>query len=490
MLSPWALVLPWLLLRLVPGVPGPVRDRWHTAVDLPLLLGAGLLSGGLCGLWLAAFHLADAAVVGSPDFLEYCWSTDALASRRPGDFSRNRGVLAALPSALIARQWGVLNGLLGSAMLSVALLGTAVALWARAAHSRAAGLVAALAVGAVVPLCLLARTLTYYPPVIAVLTLCMATAAAALRWRTAAACLVAGTGAGLALLVDVRGLPWALAALGIAGVAAVLGASRRWRATAAVLRLGALALPVWLSFQLGPVAYLEGTRTLEDAMHTPLDLQKMGFPVQRTVPMPRRDEGFLWGRSELARIPETLRFVHADGQLIPDELRSALHVVDHRQRRVDPWLPVGLGALVAAVLGGRRRPLALLGAAGAAVPFVLALDSAVVVKQSHPRFLANALPFLPVLLGVGAASLGGLDRGGWRARAGAVLALLVVLGALPSWLSPVAPWRSVPETTARAVERSRAVAAGQLTPKNAAEQSCATAVSRVAGDGSWLDQLP
>ena len=44
---------------------------------------------------------------------------------------------------------GTLDGLLGSAVASSCLLGFSVGLWARAVHSRGAGILAALAVGVV-----------------------------------------------------------------------------------------------------------------------------------------------------------------------------------------------------------------------------------------------------------------------------------------------------------------------------------------------------
>ncbi len=493
-MSSGMLVVPWLALRALRG-PRPGPEPWQSRVDLPLALGTGAAVALLCGLWLARFALGGATAAASPDFLEYCWSTAAAAAGTLDDVSRNRSLLAAAPSAVIGRQHGVLNGLLASAVLSTGLLASAVWLWARALHSRGAGMLAALAVGAVWPLCVLSRTLTYYPPIIALLALCAAGGAVALRWRTAAACAVAGTAAGLALLVDLRGLPWALCTVGLGALAALWGPGRprrgrRRRGGGGLLRLGALALPLWLSFQAGPAAYLPGTRTLEDQMHTLLDLRKMGISVTRTVPRPRSDAGFVWGRSDLRGLPATLRFVAAEGQLVPPALREALHVVDHRRARVDPWLPVALGALAAALVGLRRRPAALLAAAGTALPFVLALDNAIVVKQSHPRFLANALPFLPVLLGVGAASLAGLEGRPRRSLAATLLGLLLVLGVLPSMLSPTADWRRDLQTTQAELDRARAAAAGTAAPRNVAARACAEGIRRVAGDGGWLDALP
>ena len=123
--------------------------------------------------------------------------------------------------------------------------------------------------------------------------------------------------------------------------------------------------------------------------------------------------------------------------------------------------------------GDCGKVMVLLGAVGAAVPFVLSLDSAIVVKQSHSRFLANALPFLPVLLGVGAASLAGLGRDWRRTVAASLIGLLVVLGAIPTWLSPVATWRRPSLVTDRELQRVQGMARGEVQALDGSDRSCA-----------------
>ncbi|HCH64636.1 MAG TPA: hypothetical protein DFR83_17650 [Deltaproteobacteria bacterium] len=383
-----ALIIPWILVRLLPGGRG---EEWRTGLDLSVLAGVGAVSGLLCWAWLSAFYLDQTSLVGSSDFREYCSSTTALAEEQWSAFTRNRSMLAAWPSALLARRWGTLDGLLGSAVLSTCVMSSATALWARATHSRGAAILAALAVGSVAPLCILSRTLTYYPPIIAALTLCAATGVVAMRWRSAVACLIAGLGAGLALLVDARGLAWALPTLGLGMVAAIRGPGR-WHARGIPVRLAMLVVPVWLSFSLGPQVYPEEASSLEGQLKTVEDLRRQGIVVENHKRPVTVGKGYVWGRSPILQIPATLRHVAADGALVPQSHRTAPQVVGPRSLRVDPWIPVALGAFLVAVPGLLRRPMVLLGTMGAALPFVLSLDSAVVVKQSHSRFLANAMP--------------------------------------------------------------------------------------------------
>lgn len=467
-MSAWTALIPWLLVRLVPSGR---QERWRTGVDLCVVLLSGVVSGLICWIWLSAFYLDNMSLVGSSDFREYCSSTTALAEEQWAAFSRNRSMLAAWPSALLARRWGTLDGLLGSAVLSTCLLSSATALWARAVHSRGAAILAALAVGSVAPLCILSRTLTYYPPIIAVLTLCAATGVVAMRWRTAAACLAAGVGAGLALLVDARGLVWALPTLGL-GLLAVIRGPGRWRPRGIPLRLAMLALPVWWSFSLGPQVYPEDASSLEGQLKTVEDLRKQGVTIENHRRPRIVGSGYVWGRSPLQQIPATLRHAAADGQLVPETQRDAPQVVGPRKLRVDPWIPVAVGAFLLSLPGLIRRPMVLLGAIGSALPFVLSLESTVVVKQSHSRFLANALPFLPMVLGVGAASVAGLGNRRRRTLAAALLGLLLVLGVVPSWLSPDAGWRSPASTTDRELRRAQEVAQGLREARDGSDRSC------------------
>ena len=481
-MSPWTALIPWLFVRVLPG--GRIA-RWRTGIDLPVLLAAGVLSGSVCWIWLSAFYLEDTPLIGSSDFREYCASTVALADGQVELFTRNRSVLAGWLAGVLARRWGTLDGLLGSAVASSCLLGFSVGLWARAVHSRGAGILAALAVGVVAPLCILSRTLTYYPPIIAVLTLCAATGAVAMRWRSAAACLLAGMGAGLALLVDARGLAWALPTLGL-GLLAALRGSGRWRPSRVPLRLALLIVPVCWSYALGAEVYPADASSLEAQLKTVEDLRIQGIVVREEQRPVIQGDGYVWGRAPLSQIPATLRHVSADGRLVPDSHRAAPQVTGPRSLQVDPWIPLALGALLVSLPGLVRRPMVLLGAVGPAVPFLLSLDSAIVVKQSHSRFLANALPFLPVLLGVGAASVAGLGRDWRRTVAASLIGLLVVLGAIPTWLSPVASWRRPAAVTDRELQRVQSMARGELQAENGADRSCARGLT---GEGSRFSEL-
>jgi hypothetical protein len=443
----------------------PGDEPWRTGPDLLLIAVAGLGAGLLHTLWLAEFVLLAGKLSASPDFLEYCTSTDAVASGDDAGFSRNRSRAAALLPGLLARRFGIEDGLLLGATVSSCVISAGVALWARAAHSRLAGVAAALLVGAVGPLAVLGRTLTFYPEVLAGLVLSSATGLAAWRWRTVGACLAAGCGAGLALLLDQRGLIWALPTVGLGLAAALWGPGRRPRLGGQLRRLGALVLPLWLSFHLGTWAYPEGARSLEAHANPLRELQDRGFLGPEADLRPRLPTRFVWGRTDPRGIPASLATVAGLQALVPPEVAASDEAQEGRRWWVRPWEPVLAGAVFIVVLGLRRRPLLALAFAGLALPYALSLESAVDLKRAKPRFLANGMLHWPPLLGVGLAVLaqGGLPRRRAPARrpralpllAGAVVVLLLVLGAIPSWLSPVAEWRVGLRRNDRALWRVR-----------------------------------
>ncbi len=470
------LVLPLLLLRAGPRWrPAP----WSTPRDLALIGGTGLAAALLHSLWLADFVLGVGQLSASPDHLEYCWNTGALATELHGSggdparaalapFGRNRSRAAALLPALFAGRVGIETGLNLAALASQALLCGGLVLFGRAAHSRLAGVAAALLLGAVAPLVILGRTPTFYPEVLAGLVICAATGLAALRWRGPAALLAAGTGAGLALLIDQRGLIWALPTVGLGALAALWGPGRRpWapgrrhRTLAGLpLRLAALVLPLVLSFRLGAWAYPPDARSLE-AHASPLrELRDRGFLPADTPVSPRQPTRFVWGHTPVTGIPASLARVAALQAQVPPAAHQTAEALDGRRWWVAPWELPALGALALVAWGLRRRPLLLFGVLGLVLPFWLSLESAAGFKRAKPRFLANAQLYLPMLLGIAAAVLAlgphpgrrggapgpgearGTGRGaGLRLGAATLVITLLVLGIVPSWLSPVARWR-------------------------------------------------
>jgi hypothetical protein len=420
------------------AVPDDARSLpWWAEVLFATLAAVG-------GTWLLAFGLYDehvtAGVYTSSDFEEYCSIVGRL---RDGDWPEQtqRSLLAAWPSAQFAR-FGMLDGMAVAGLIST--LGTSLGLylWGRALHGPVAGAAAVLAAGALGPMVLLSHDLSFYPESVAVFTLAAAACAAALRWRSWKTCLVLGVMVGACLLVDLKGLVWALSFAGL-GLLAALSTPRR-----IPLRLAALLLPIALSYPPGTIAYPELTSSLEHQADLSQRMEEYGLSFDDSAV--KWDSSYVWGRSDPLEIPYTLHTVWALGQGIPEAYADSSVAEQRWAWRVGGLRPLGvvIGAALVLLCVRRRSPWLVLALVGTAVPFAAALDSALRIHQAFPRHLATGLPFLVVWAGVAWSALldGWPDRRAvrdWRLRPGLGLGLLaaMVWGSISTDLSPSAEWR-------------------------------------------------
>lgn len=472
-----------LLRRLTPR-PAPA-PAWHPLVDpaLAALLAVGL--GLFWAHWFSRFHLVGDRLT-SADFQIYCGSMTTLRDGQGEFWFQARSVASGWLPVLLASRTGIVDGLLYGSLLSGMAIAGALYLWGRALHGRLAGIASALSASAVAPLVLTTRHLSFYPEIIAGMCLCAAGTALAVRRRTLPALVTATAGAGIALLVDSRGLIWALPALGTTVLVACLAPRRSipWR-------LGAVGLVLVLAWFAGRPAY---------APTDPLEIQLAlsARDVAAGTDVLEVDEhagGYRWGYSNPLTIPKTLLFLaraSKSSQAILSEDPANLEV---RRQHVAPWLPLAGLALLGAVVGLRRRPLLLLGLAASVVPFLVSLRAAT-HWESSLRYLGLALPFVPLLMGLAFATLveGALPRedpsssdpSGVRERLlGAIRPLLavalllgLVFGLPPSWLSPTASWRVPWDATPEARQTVHFVATGEERPTSPLNQACVNGLQR------------
>jgi hypothetical protein len=395
--------------------------------DVALAAGCAVAVPVLCAaIW------SGPAFVGS-DYGEHCAAVTQTAWDL-GSGSTKRGHAVAWLLAGPTRWWGVPGGLLVGASASLAATAAGLFAWGRALGGRVAGVVAALGCVAVGPVAENVFTASFAPALLAAVVWASAGAAIAVRWPTPAGLAVGLAGATAALVVDVRTLPWGLAALTLVLLAAgwALTDAKPWRpALVVVVGLG-------LSLLIGRWALPQDTLSLA----AQLDMTRMQRLRELGQPMtPLVQGGWTWGR--LGFVAELQDLMTVAGAMPADA--AALEGVERtRTGGLLPWLPV-LGLAPLGLVALRSRPLQGLAAGVMAVPFVLALWHAGTAQEA-PRFLALGLPIgvLGVALLVGEV-LGPSPLSGWKAlgRSGlAALALVVlVTGLVPSWLSPKAAWR-------------------------------------------------
>jgi hypothetical protein len=426
--------------------------EWNTRVDLGLAAVSAIVVAGMCVGWMPRYFMLIAPLTAS-DFSQYCESVGAFRGDSLDAWVHQRSLVAGALPGMLSKHLGIVDGLFVSAVASIAALGAGVFLWARAAHSRVAGLMAALVTCAIAPLVLLSRTATFYPEAVATYVCCAAGVMLALRYRTLPAIVAGAVGIGCVLLIDVRGLIWALPALGLVGVAAL--AARGWvRRIGGILVIG---LVLWGSHSVGARTTWETTPSLElQATYYVDEALRRASPNDPEAGIPNKDVGFpvrfIWGRSPISDIPETLSFLWALNQLLPEDIGDLPETRYARRVHVMPYVWTGLFSLGLVLLGLRRRPLLMLGFVGSLVPFAIALQSASTAVV-HARYIATGIAMAPVILGVGFAVLysGALTRRDERRMqpllgSGDLLAIgvgvLLILGVIPSWLSPAATWRA------------------------------------------------
>ena len=435
-----------------------------------------LWRASLCGLGMAlvmGFYLADPhlfrGIYTGSDFTQYCEATDAVRAGRPWSINPHRSRVAALLPGIFAGNLGIMDGLSLGALLSTAVLLGGIYLWAWALHGRTAAVAAVLLSGAFAPLVLLTRTLSFYPQACAGYVLAGATSTLALRYRTRPLLLLGSLTPGLAILLNPQGVAWALPALGVTLLAAVLPQPspgkkpderqvQRWRKTGANLLLVVLALS--LTWWAGRFVYSGNHQgSLESEVYHYVETlhqqaQASGLEVNALEPCSSTiHEGFIWGEDAPWQLVPALRCMGKLRAQLPSELSQVPQVQLIFNQQMKVWQPLLVLGLLATVFGLRRRPVALLGLIPNLLPYGLALYYTPL--DPSLRRMAVGLAAFPVVLGIAFAILleDGPDPRWPRGRRKKLSRLprtwpawiglgLLVTGLLPTPLSPRASWRA------------------------------------------------
>jgi hypothetical protein len=263
--------------------------------------------------------------------------------------------------------------------------------------------------------------------------------------RSKGALLMGGVAIGLALLVDVRGLLFALAALGMVLLGALRASPRK-----VPLRLALVLLPIWGSWGLAQQAFPEGAQSLERQVKN-LDAH-LKARRQLGDAFPLASTSYVWGTSSPLAIPESLKELRHQTQVVATLTRDSEVRKGAVNLYIRPWEWPALLSLGLVLWGFRRRPWHFL-ALGLSVLPALAVLRTVSMTEVRLRFLGAVAPAMAVLMGIAFATLLSL-----RARKPEVdgevepsrsvpsregLGLLVlgglILGFVPSWLGPQSP---------------------------------------------------
>jgi hypothetical protein len=431
---------PWLLLLLVVAVrlampPSSTNEPWSWRTDGALVLGTGLAVGLLCALWMPRYHLSGWSLTSS-DFGQYCAAVAWGRGDAGLEVPVQRSAVVARVVGFLAQWFGIVGGLAIAALVSHLVFVSAVFVWARAAHGRFAGVLAATLVAVIPSLTVQSRTASFYPEAAAAFAVAAAGAALALRFPGVLGALAAGVGAGLALLVDVRGFTFGAMAVGLGLLACLRGPLR-----SSPLRVAAVLLPVaaswWVAHGLSP-PYAIGIE--EQTYHFVEDaFQQVGAPAFAMEQPPK--PGFRWGHSSVAMLPSVVLALREITAPLSELPRPAVNDQGVWTYAVAPWIWGSVLGVLATVVSLRRHPWRVLALVGPAVPFALSLWTA--SSMPHIRYLTLGLAAAPVLVGVGVAAAVSASgrRASWRPMAAVMVLLVLVLGIVPSWLSPISKAR-------------------------------------------------
>jgi hypothetical protein len=439
--SPWALALwPLGLIPILRSCRSAewIHRPWCWRRDVPRAMGLGLAAAVLAAGWMSRYSLVDGRYM-APDFNRYCGNLAVMMSGDWGHWHEASSLLSAWILAPIAGQVGLMASLEWGALLGFSLVGSACYLWAGALYGRLAGIAAVCFTLTLMPLLVMSRTLTFYPLHVGLFTLATAAGTVAMLRKSKGALLFAGVAIGFALLADVRGLLFALPAL----ASAMIGSFRAPR-RAIPVRLALVLVPLLASWGIAQRAYLVPSVPLEEQVSN-LDSNVLARrALGEAVHTPSTQ--FVWGQSSLFGIPGTLNQL----RLQADSVSAFTKVLPNNQQKragyVWPWKVPALAALVLTLLALARKPWALCALGLSLIPAALALRSVMVIEITV-RFLGAIAPALAVLLGIAFAALVAKPKADaappihWPLREPLALLCLgiLILGILPSWLSPNSP---------------------------------------------------
>jgi hypothetical protein len=465
------LLFPLLVMILGPGRKAGAEEPGRS--EIFWVLGAGFASGMATTWWFSRFHLVGALTTA--DFPEYCQSVAALVWHEDIYYSRNRSLLNGLVANFFAHEAGVIDGLAMSAIFHTVLLGSALYLWGRALGDRLAGLCAALLMGAVGPLAVLSRTLSFYPQVVAVFALSGAAVLWAWRWPSPRSIFLGSAAVGLCLATDLRGLAFGLSH---GGLLLLLAGWYWWTqgrgARLFAVLLAALILPIVASYVASHRLYSDQAPGLEERMDVRKLFAERGYPEEKFKPPYDRPSRYLWGHSSPLEIPTTLRWISEQSRLAPENWKNRQHNSKEIRDQYDTWVwPLSvLCGVVVFVLRGQYR--LMLGLAGVLVPYFANLHTAVRLVDFHVRFLGTGMLIIPALAGVAWAGLCQLPFSPLASRRaptwlrptlGFALLLVLMLGLIPTWLSPVAPWRRAIMGDRQPYDLQQAATQGGMDPR-------------------------
>ena len=392
----------------------------------------------------------------------------------------------------MSTQLGIVNGLAAAAWVSTAGIGLGLYVWGRALAGKAAGIAAAGIALTMAPIVGLSRFINYYPEIVLCFVWAAAWLAMAFQDQSPSRLFWAGLGVALCLLIDSRGLIWALPYAGASILAIVQRKGLRRKLLAALF----FAVPIYCSWYGGWWSYELYSSPLEKQ----IDVRPLfvGFDEDNPMLKPpwNYPSQFVWGWSPITQLPETLRFLWVQKNIpAPQGFLDWQNALKLKTDYFQVWRQFALWAGAISFVALVAKPWRLMGLLASIAPFVAAFIGIETMVEQHIRFFTHALPAVALLGGVACAQFLHLGNRlslfrkpishAWCMAVFAGFTLLIVVGVWPSWLSPKAEWRPDWKIAARTLEKIQTLAKdGVGFQDNSWEADCARALQ---GEGGPID---
>ncbi len=465
-------VVPIILLSIIiPSARGGVK--WGRIADVAAACICGYAVLYATNAYVVD-HYIDGGTLVASDYTRYC---DCVGVVRDGVFDRYvriHSILPALLPGVLSTHFGVLDGLLYTSMFATFLAIIGLYAWGYALGGRLSGILSALFFAAIAPLSVIVRQPTFYPEITAVFIWTMASTALAVRHATPASFFLSGCSIALSLLIDLRGLLWAAPVLIINLSVYVYELVRpRWCGVRyRMLMIFAFVIPIFLSFPAGRLVYLPGTTPLERQVAISIEDQARWLGIEhyggRAYTAQFRHGGYVWGWSSPRSWVGAVLSVKKQRDDLVDSLRNipaeeVTKVGTVWSRHVSPFLGILSASLIVIFIYGFRDKRSLLAVvASMSIPLLMIVESAQFLVMV--RYIQSPIAVVPVIIGVAIARfvsggvvlepdlLGPALWKAWLRPAFVVVScVLLVTGAVDSYVSPRAAWRVplVADTTIR-----------------------------------------
>jgi len=426
-----------LILGFIIGKPSSSSLRYRDGL---LAIVFGVIFAWISTYWLSLFYLKGSSVIYS-DLIEYCTGVTTPKALMAGVSSKRSVLPMLLPRAFYA-ELGVFDALAFGALCSSFAVGFLFYIWGALLGGSSLGIIAVLFALIPAPMTFIGRMLTSYPEMSVCFMLGSVATCCGILSKKPIAMLFGGIGVGIILLADTRGIIWAIPYFIGLIIAALFRGTKQNR----IVRLVLLIIPIWYSYSLASQVYVFNAIGIEQQV----DLRPMLYRWAKSYPPPwDYPSNFTWGMNPFSEFPKTIQFLMEQGNLnVPNDLISA-QVLRGRVISQQYFYFAGLGALLA-MFQWRRTPWRLFALFITLSPFLIGFQGALTMLEEHTRFYIQTLPGVIILWAIawqGVNSIGAWMRPlNWKQNnfqlfIKTAILLSLILGSIPSILSPTAEWR-------------------------------------------------